>query len=75
MGPIAAEKGAPGSVSSGDCVSFVVEGNTVQLVNSAVYAMQVFQSEMRGEAERAGLASDEGVIALVKELRDGNGGA
>ena len=39
-------------VSSGDRVSFVVEGNTVRLVNSAVYAMQVLQSEMRGEAER-----------------------
>ena len=37
-------------VSSGDRVSFVVEGNTVRLVNSAVYAMQVLQSEMRGDA-------------------------
>ena len=57
-------------VSSGDRVSFVVEGNTVRLVNSAVYAMQVLQSEMRGEAERAGLPSEEAVMALVKELRD-----
>ena len=62
-------------VSSGDRVSFVVEGNTVRLVNSAVYAMQVLQSEMRGEAERAGLVSDEDVMALVKELRDGDEGA
>lgn len=57
-------------VSSGDRVSFVVEGNTVRLVNSAVYAMQVLQSEMRGEAERTGLTSEEDVMALVKELRD-----
>lgn len=62
-------------VSSGDRVSFVVEGNSVRLVNSAVYAMQVLQSEMRGEAERAGLASEEDVMALVKELRDGDEGA
>ena len=62
-------------VSSGDRVSFVVEGNTVRLVNSAVYAMQVLQSEMRGEAERTGLTSDEDVTALVKELRDGDEGA
>ena len=61
-------------VSSGDRVSFVVEGNTVRLVNSAVYAMQVLQSEMRGEAERTGLTSDEDVMALVKELRDGDEG-
>ena len=62
-------------VSSGDRVSFVVEGNTVRLVNSAVYAMQVLQSEMRGEAERTGLTSQEDVMALVKELRDEDEGA
>ena len=55
-------------VSVGDRVSFVVEGNTVRVVNSAVYAMQVFQSEMAGEAERAGLTSDDDVIALVKDI-------
>ena len=62
-------------VSSGDRVSFVVEGNTVRLVNSAVYAMQVLHNEMRGEADRAGLTSEEDVMALVKELRDGDEGA
>ncbi len=62
-------------VSSGDRVSFVVEGNTVRLVNSAVYAMQVLQSEMRGEAERTGLTSDEDVMALVREMRDEDEGA
>ena len=56
-------------VASGDQVSFIVEGNTVRLVNSAVYAMQVFQNEMAGEAERTGLTSDEDVMALVKEIR------
>lgn len=57
-------------VSNGDRVSFIVEGNTVRLVNSAVYAMQVLQNEMRGEAERAGLNSDEDIMALVRELRE-----
>ena len=57
-------------VSSGDRVSFIVDGNTVRLVNSAVYAMQVLQGEMAGEAERAGLTSDDDVMALVKEMRD-----
>lgn len=28
-------------------------------VNSAIYAMQVLQKEMAGEAERAGLTSDD----------------
>ncbi|HIW08073.1 MAG TPA: AbrB/MazE/SpoVT family DNA-binding domain-containing protein [Candidatus Faecalibacterium intestinigallinarum] len=57
-------------VSSGDRVTFVVEGNTVRMVNSAVYAMQLLQQEMAGEAQRAGLTGEEDVMALVKELRD-----
>lgn len=57
-------------VTNGDRISFIVEGNTVRIVNSAVYAMQVLQSEMAGEAERTGLTSDDDVMALVKELRD-----
>lgn len=57
-------------VASGDRITFIVEGTTVRIVNSAVYAMQVLQREMEGEAERAGLSSDDDVMALVKELRD-----
>ena len=57
-------------VSNGDRVSFIVEGNTVRIVNSAVYAMQVLQQEMAGEAERVGIASDDGVLALIKEMRN-----
>ena len=60
-------------VSCGDRVSFIVEGNTVRIVNSAVYAMQLLQSEMMGEAERAGIKSDDDVMALVKELRSEDG--
>lgn len=56
-------------VTSGDRVSFIVEGNTVRMVNSAVYAMQLLQAEMEGEAERSHLTSDEDVISLVRELR------
>lgn len=57
-------------VASGDRITFIVEGNTVRIVNSAVYAMQMLQKEMSGEAERAGLISDDDVMALVKELRN-----
>ena len=57
-------------VSNGDRVTFIVEGNTVRIVNSAVYAMQVRQQEMAGEAERTGLISEDDVMALVKELRN-----
>lgn len=56
-------------VSNGDRVTFIVDGSTVRIVNSAVYAMQILQQEMCGEAERAGLSSDDDVAALVRELR------
>lgn len=57
-------------VTSGDRISFIVENGTVHIVNSAVYAMQMLQSEMAGEAERTGLTSDDDVMELVKELRN-----
>ena len=62
-------------VASGDRVSFIVEGGTVRIVNSAVYAMQMLQEEMSSEAEVSGLTSDDNVIALVKELRNEDGNA
>ena len=61
-------------VSNGDRVSFIVEGKTVRLVNSAVYAMQVLQNEMRGKAERTGLTSDEDIAELVRNLRSEESG-
>lgn len=57
-------------VASGDRITFIVEGNTVRIVNSAVYAMQMLQDEMVGEAERSGLISEDDIMALVKELRN-----
>ena len=57
-------------VSNGDRVTFIVEGNNVRIVNSAVYAMQVLQQEMAEEAKRTGLTSEDDVMALVKELRN-----
>ena len=57
-------------VACGDRITFIVEGNTVRIVNSAVYAIQVLQKDMAGEAELTGLTSDDDVMALVKELRN-----
>ena len=61
-------------VTTGDRISFIVEGKSVRIVNSAIYAMQLLQNEMTGEAERAGLTSDEDVMALVRALRDEDDG-
>lgn len=40
-------------VSNGDRVTFVVENGNVRLINSAVYAMQMLQAQMTGEAAKA----------------------
>ena len=56
-------------VSSGDRVTFVVESGSVRLINSAVYAMQMLQSQMEGEASNSGLTSDDAIANLVKEVR------
>ena len=56
-------------VSSGDRVTFIVEGQSVRMVNSAVYAMQMLQQEMMGEAERSGLTSEDDVNALIADMR------
>ncbi|MDE7363412.1 MAG: hypothetical protein K2N27_00780 [Ruminococcus sp.] len=37
--------------------------------NSAVHAMQVFQQNMKGEAENTGLESDEDIMTLISEMR------
>ena len=56
-------------VSSGDRITFVVENGSVRVINSAIYAMQMLQAQMDGEAETVGIASDEDVMNLVKEVR------
>ena len=58
-------------IESGDRVTFIVENGNVRIVNSAVYAMQVFQQNMKGEAEKTGLEDDEDIIKLVSEMRMG----
>lgn len=57
-------------ISSGDRITFIVEGKSVRIVNSAVYAMQTLQTEMEGEARRTGLDSEDNIIELVKKLRN-----
>lgn len=56
-------------VSNGDRVTFVVENGSVHIYNSAVYAMKILQTQMAGEAENAGLTSEEDILSLVNEVR------
>lgn len=56
-------------ISSGDRITFVVENGSVRIINSAIYAMQMLQVQMAGDAEAVGITSDEDVLNLVKEVR------
>ena len=56
-------------VQSGDKITFIVDGTTVRIVNAAQYAMRLLQEEMRGEAEQAGLTSEDDVAAFVSSMR------
>jgi AbrB family looped-hinge helix DNA binding protein len=55
-------------IGTGDRVTFLVDGSNVRIINSALYAMELLQNQMAGEAQKAGLKDDEDVIALVKNL-------
>ena len=56
-------------IETGDRVTFIVDGNNVRVVNSAVYALMRFQEQMGGEAEKAGFQTEDDVVAYIKELR------
>lgn len=50
--------------------TFIVEGDTVQIVNSAIYAMQMLQNEMCDIAEITGIESENDIINLIADVRD-----
>ena len=57
-------------LSTGDRVALIYENNRVIMMNPAIYAMEMLQKEMEGEWEKAGIYSDDDIMALVKEVRD-----
>ena len=57
------------NIGAGDRVTLISEGDKVIMMNSAVYAMKTFQKEMAGEAEKAGLYSDDDVVKMIMEMR------
>lgn len=56
-------------VNTGDRVTFVVDGNEVKVVNSAIYALQRFQEQMKGKGEAAGLYTDEDIANWIMQSR------
>lgn len=56
-------------VETGDRVTFIVDGTNVRVVNSAVYAMMRFQEQMRGEAKKIGMLTEDDVAAWITQSR------
>ena len=56
-------------INTGDRVTFIVEGGNVRVVNSAIYALQRFQEQMKGEAAKGGFFSEEDVANWITESR------
>ena len=56
-------------LGTGDRVTLICENDQVILMNSAVYAMNILQQGMKGEAEKAGLTDEEDIMGLVNDVR------
>jgi len=56
-------------IDTGDRVTFIVDGGNVRVVNSTIYALQRFQEQMKGEAAKAGLFSEDDVTEWITNSR------
>lgn len=56
-------------IDTGDRVTFIVDGKNVRVVNSAIYALQRFQEQMKGEAAKAGFFSEDDVAEWITNSR------
>lgn len=57
------------NLKTGDKVLFIEEGDKIIFANSSMIALREFQEGMKGEAEKAGINSEEVLSNLVKEVR------
>jgi len=57
------------SLKDGDKVVFMEKKGEIVLMNSNRLAFEEFQDEMAGEADKAGLSSEQDVVDLVNEVR------
>jgi AbrB family looped-hinge helix DNA binding protein len=56
-------------ITEGDRVTFICENDYAIVMNANIYAIKTLQKAMEGEAEKAGLTSEEDIIALCREVR------
>ena len=56
-------------VDTGDRITFITDEGGVRIVSSAVYALLKIQKQMKGEAKKAGLHTEDDVLKLIKSIR------
>jgi AbrB family looped-hinge helix DNA binding protein len=56
-------------LTPGDRVVLIYDNDRVVMMNPARYAMETLQKEMEGEAEKAGLTTEDDIINLCREIR------
>lgn len=56
-------------IDVGDRVTFIVDGNEIRMMNSAVYALKRFQNQMKGEAKKAGFMSEDDIAEWITKAR------
>jgi len=59
-------------INVGDRLTLVCENDRLVLMSSAMFALKEFQRAMEGEAEKAGLHSDDDVVDLIMQMRYGD---
>ena len=53
----------------GDYLTFTVKDGVIRITKSFFSALEELQKAMAGEAEKAGLYTEEDVVNLIKEIR------
>ena len=57
------------NIKDGDKVLFMESDDGVLMFNSSMIALRQFQRDMEGEAAKAGLITEDDVVALCRDVR------
>jgi len=58
------------NIKDGDKVLFLESDDGVLMLNSSMIALRQLQRDMEGEAEKAGLLTEDDVVALCRSVRE-----
>ena len=56
-------------LKSGDRIVFIEQNGSIIMKNANSLAFEEFQNDMEGEAEKAGIQSEQDVVDLVNDIR------